>query len=344
MKRVLHFLSSNSYSGAENVVCYIIKTLSAEDYTFAYASPSGTINKYLKEKGIYHIDIKRNSIISIKKAIKLYKPTIIHAHDYLACFLVSLSGFKGKIIFHIHKTDTSVSKKTLKAFLFFLASKKASHIFWVSQESLNNYYYKKNILQKSSVLLNVIDSELVIELSNERVESHIDAVFVGRLSGPKNPLRLVSIVENVVKNNPLFVIGVVGDGELKGSLIKEIEIKHLENNFILYGQQSNPFPYIKKANVLIMTSIYEGMPMVALEAFCLKTPIVSTPVGGLASLITAGYNGFLETSDESFAKKILFLISGENSLVFGENAHKTFYQVNNESNYKKSLVLEYEKE
>src|SRR5574344_1972542 len=99
--RVLHLLSSNKYSGAENVVCTIIKAFENE-IDMCYCSPDGPISDILKDKNIYYIPLEKFNRKSLKKVIKEYNPDIIHAHDYRASLLVTMSGVKVKIISHLH--------------------------------------------------------------------------------------------------------------------------------------------------------------------------------------------------------------------------------------------------
>ena len=82
MPRVLHLLSTNRFSGAENVACQIIRMFSdLPEYDMAYCSPDGPIADAVKSKGIFFLPMDRLSLCEIKRVIAAYKPDIIHAHD-----------------------------------------------------------------------------------------------------------------------------------------------------------------------------------------------------------------------------------------------------------------------
>ena len=100
MKKVLHLLSTDRFSGAENVVCTIIDNMK-QDFDFAYCSRKGTIEISLKKRKIKYYGLENFNKKSLKKIINDYKPDIIHAHDYRASLLASIT-FNGKIISHLH--------------------------------------------------------------------------------------------------------------------------------------------------------------------------------------------------------------------------------------------------
>ena len=65
---------------------------------------------------------------------------------------------------------------------------------------------------------------------------------------------------------------------------------------------------LKNARLMLMTSLWEGTPMCALEAMALGVPIVSTPVDGLCDLVEPGKTGFLESEDQTLADRCLEII------------------------------------
>lgn len=96
----------------------------------------------------------------------------------------------------------------------------------------------------------------------------------------------------------------------------------LKDNIKFFGFLSNPYPVLKKSKILIMTSIYEGTPMCALEAQLLGKPIVATPVDGLLDIVDNGYNGYLSNDDNVFALKVLHILKDENYNFFQKTLSK----------------------
>lgn len=328
-KRIMHLLSSNIYSGAENVACNIIKELNSK-YDICYCSPKGNVSEKLKDYSIKYIGIKRMSYREIKKAVDAFKPDIIHAHDNKATVFASFFHKKCKIISHIHGNNKIMNTKNIKSMIFNYISHNISKFIWVSNSAFNDYYYSDKIKDKSLILYNVIDdSEIYKKVKDYKVTKDYDLIYLGRLGYPKNPVRLLQIIEIIKSKNKNIRLAIVGDGEERVNLEKIVAEKKLEKNVEFFGYQKNPFPILFKSKIMIMTSLYEGTPMCALEAQALGKPIVATPVDGLKDIIKNGYNGYLVSDNNEFAEKINKLLKMDLS----ENVLKSFKEKNNIKKY-----------
>lgn len=309
--KVLHVLSTNVFAGAENVACQIINLLKEEaGVELAYTSPfSKTLKTTLDEKGVHYIPLEKLSVKQLKNVIKSYKPDVIHSHDMKACFITSLANKKIPMVFHIHNNSFDNRKKTLKTVLFNRASRSAKHIIWVSKSAFSSYVFKDKIAEKSEVLPNIINiEELYTKLEQDKKRYDFDVSFVGRLSYPKNPERFLQVCSLLKEKRPDIKIGVVGDGELLDKTKEESIKLGLDHNISFMGYMTNPLKVIKDSKVLLMTSRWEGTPMVALEAEALGTPIISTPVDGLLDLVENGVDGFLSNNDEELRDAILDIV------------------------------------
>jgi len=230
-------------------------------------------------------------------------------------------------------------KTSLKSLLFLIVSKKVEHIFWVSDSSLSQYKFYKQICNKSSVLVNVVDKKEIIYNSKKfNIDEKYDAVFVGRLVKLKNPKRLLNIFLSVVGKVPTAKLAIVGNGPMYDELKEYINNNNLNNNVFLLGFQTNPYVYIKNSKIMLLTSIYEGTPMCALEALCLGKPIVSTPTDGMKDLIKQGFNGFLSNNDDELINNIIKLITNDKKLLqMSKNADNDSTKNNDIVKYKKVL-------
>jgi glycosyltransferase involved in cell wall biosynthesis len=103
-------------------------------------------------------------------------------------------------------------------------------------------------------------------------------IFVGRMSMQKAPWHLVKSFSLLIQSGLQANLVFVGDGDSN----VEDYVKHLAERYDLkdrvfyLGRKSNPYPYIKKANVLALSSYYEGTPNVIVEAICLDVPVVAS--------------------------------------------------------------------
>lgn len=304
--RVLHLISTSVFSGAENVACQIINMFREEDNVeMYYVSVIGDNLKNLSDRNIKYIELKRFNKKNLKRIVDEYRPDIIHAHDIRASILASFFSNKARIISHIHNNHENMRKLCLKTFLYNLVSKKFESIIWVSKSALDSYYYKKNIQKKSIVLYNVISENDIIEKAKlDNNKYNYDIVFLGRLTYQKNPERLIEIAKQIASNHNDFKMAIIGDGDLKELLNKMIIENKLEQNVFLLGFMNNPYKILQQSKILILTSRFEGTPMVALEAMALGVPIVSTYTDGMIDIIQEGKNGFLCRTNDDFVGNI----------------------------------------
>lgn len=309
MKTVLHILPSSSFSGAENVVCQIIKMFSGSDYKMYYCSPDGRIRDALEENNIDFLPLREFSVKELKRIISETKPDIIHAHDMRAGFYVSLACGKIPFVSHVHNNNFDSRGLSLKSLLFYHAAKKAKHIFWVSESSFEGYKFHDRFKDKSSVLYNVIDkAALIKKMETDTGEYDFDIAYVGRLTEPKDPIRLMNVFAEIIKMAPDVKIAVAGTGDMAEQTESFAKQLSITDNVKFLGFMSNPYKLLYSSKLMIMTSRWEGTPMCALEAMALGVPIVSTPTDGLCELVNDGKTGFLSSDDAVLAEKCTDII------------------------------------
>lgn len=339
--KIIHLLNSNQFSGAENVVCQIIGMFGNEkDINMLYVSPDGPIREALKERNVNFLAIEKLTINEIKRIICEEKPDIIHAHDMRASVFAALAAGNIKVISHIHNNAYDSRKLSIKSVLYLLVVRKAEHIFWVSNNALKDYKFSRFCLNKSTVLCNVIDLDALKkkkELDNNLYDS--DIVYVGRLSYPKNPQRLLNVIKIVVEKIPCVKVNIVGNGELEHEIKLLAQKYNIDKNVEFMGFQMNPLKIMSDSKVMLMTSRWEGVPMCALEAMTLGLPIVSTRTDGLNYLIEHGITGFLSDDDYRLANYIISLLEDKTlHAKMSDNAIKAAMRINNQEKYKAELL------
>ena len=344
--KVLQLLSSDRFSGAENVVCQIIDMFSGDaDIEMTYCSPDGQIRETLKEKNISFEPIKDISVKEVKRIINKVKPDVIHAHDMRASFVAARACGKIPLVSHVHNNNFNSRGLSIKTLAYLFAGVKAKHIFWVSQSAFDGYAFHKALKKKSSVLYNVINvDELCKKMNSDETNYNYDVVYLGRLTYPKNPERLIEIIKLVVNKRPNTKIAIVGTGELEESTKKIVNDYGLQGNVEFLGFQSNPLKLLHDSKVMLLTSRWEGTPMCALEAMALGVPIVSTPTDGMNDLIQNGANGFLSDSNDVLCESILKLLTDKAlRQSFVQSQLEKSVIINNCDKYKREIESAYKK-
>lgn len=284
MTKVLHLLASRIYSGAENVVCTIIENFT-DEFDMAYCSPIGSIQNILEKNNINYYGIEKLSIKNINKVLKEYKPDIIHAHDYKASVMAALSGFNGKIISQIHNNCYSAKSWNIKTILYGLTATRYYRVIGVSDSIYEEAIFKRKLKNKYITIPNYVDSEKIIEKSNEYVfEKKYDAFYIGRLVQEKNPTKYIEIVRILTTINKDIKTVMIGDGDLYTTCAELIKKYNLENNIEMLGFVENPFPIIKNCKVGIMPSEWEGFGLTAIESMVLNKPVLNSGAGGLRKI------------------------------------------------------------
>jgi len=277
--KILHVLASNTYNGAENVVCQIIEMFKDDpDCEMLYCSPDGDIRKALYKRGVDFIPIKKLLPSEIKDIIAREKPDIIHAHDRKASLVCALAKGNTRLISHMHNNPAGARKLSSESIGYLYAAQKAECVIWVSQEAYEEFYFKKKLETKSVVLENVISADRVRRLAEEDKNTYsYDVVFVGRMVYQKNPERFVRIVKNVSEDFPGVKAAMAGTGELEEDVKTLIDDIGMADHIDFLGYMDNPYKLIKSGKVLLLPSRWEGLPMVQLEAEALGTYVVRTP-------------------------------------------------------------------
>lgn len=341
--KIIHILCSNQFSGAENVVAQIVDMFKDSGTEMVYCSPDGPIRKALEERAIPFYPLRDLSSKAVNEILNVYHPDIIHAHDMRASYLVTNINKEIPVVSHIHNNGFSSRRLSLKSIGFLKASLGINHIFWVSKSAYKDYYFRRFVEKKSSVLPNILNMQSLRRRADIFVPHEVyDLVFLGRLQYPKNPQRFVEIVRLLKEKYAEVRCAMIGDGDLRGAVRCLIIDKGLEDNITMLGYQSNPLPVLRASKALVMTSDWEGTPMSALEALGLGVPVVSTPVDGLLDIVRNDYNGFLSDSDHVLVD-VLYKILTDDSYykVLSNGALETSEQLNDIFSYKCKLMDRY---
>ena len=149
---------------------------------------------------------------------------------------------------------------------------------------------------KVTVVQNFVDADLVSGLAGEenrdadflRFRETHDILFAncGRLVFQKGQWHLIKAFSEVIRAHPRAGLIILGEGKLEAYLRRLISEYGLSENVMLCGYQTNPFKYMKYADWLVHSALYEGMSNTVLEAMALGLPVISTDCAGTRELLT----------------------------------------------------------
>jgi CDP-glycerol glycerophosphotransferase len=135
-------------------------------------------------------------------------------------------------------------------------------------------------------------------------------VTVGRLSPEKNHARLIKAFDLVRRDNPNTRLLIIGGGPLRADLEALVVELGLVTEVTLAGWQNNPFAVMANSDCFVLSSDYEGQPMVFLEAMVLGLPIVTTDFAAVRSALPAGYGCIVPQDVAGVAEGMRAYLSG----------------------------------
>lgn len=127
----------------------------------------------------------------------------------------------------------------------------------------------------------------------------IHAVTVARMTPRKGVDRAIRALAVARKAGHPIVLHIVGGGPKHGSLQQLAEELAVTDAVIFHGELSNPYPYIKQADLMLLTSYHEAAPMVIEEARCLGVPILSTEIISTKEMVTEAQAGWVCDNDQA---------------------------------------------
>lgn len=186
--------------------------------------------------------------------------------------------------------------------------KKYNHIVCVAEKTRDNFIeIYPEYSNKTICIYNPQDTKLIVSQAdindNDKRFDYNNGKFVivsvGRLSRVKRFDRIPSIAKKLLQYGLDFTWYIIGDGESRNAIVKEIKENNIDSNVIMLGAKSNPHFYIKRADLYVCLSSSEACPRVVNEAKILSTPVVSTDFPTIYEYIEDGINGRITSIDNT---------------------------------------------
>ncbi len=294
-KRIVFYAHNLEIGGIEKALVSLLYEINKKyDVTLILEEKKGSLLKEIPTNiKLKEYKISSNKIIIIRKIINRMKLifTIInnyYKYDFSCCYVpYSIPGsilmryFSKNNSIWIH-TDYSCIYKNSKSFFNDRKINKFNKIFIISNEAKDNFInIYPNLMDKVIVCGNLVDYKKIKELSKEKVkESKNEKTIFINVSRhdeeSKKLTRLIKATNILSKDYNNFEVWMIGEGKdtiTYKELVKEYNLDHLIK---FLGVKINPYPYFNKGDALILTSDYEGFPVVYLEALIFNIPIVTT--------------------------------------------------------------------
>lgn len=322
-KNLIIFAYSLEIGGIETSLINLLKKIDYKKYNitlFLEKKEGSLLSEVPKFVSIidYNLTYSNKLITKIKNKIKYYGFIIRMYKKYdfainYATYRGTLSTFalfmarKNAIWCHGDYTTIYEDKEELFNFMKKIKIRKFDNIVFVSERVKNNLEEViPEIKNKTQVIYNLIDNKKIEKLANEEISEKKEntlLVYVGRVEEfCKNISMLIKVVSRIKNDN--FELWIIGDGVDKKKYEEMVKNLNIENKVKFLGRKNNPYPYLKIADALVLSSVSEGNPMVYIEAMVMKLPILTTNVSDAKKLIDKKYGVVSDIDEDSFYKML----------------------------------------
>ena len=303
--RVLQLIDSLRPGGAERMSVNIANALlgKVEASFLCCTREEGFLKEELKAEVIYFFAQKKSNLdfmafYRLRNFVKKEDIDLIHAHgtSWFWGVLLKISGVEVKLVWHDHygesATQKTINSKFLKLGSYFfngINSVNSASLFWVT-----TFLHCKKVIQLNNFVAPKMLERSGTILKGDRKDFRV--ICISNLREQKDIHNLLNAFELLVKKCiSLHLIGSNNGSIYANSIIKRIESLP---KVYYYGEQSNICELIEQANLGVLSSRTEGLPLVILEYGICKVPVVCTRVGDCEEVI--GDTGILVEPKDHF--------------------------------------------
>jgi len=307
VQRLLFLITELDIGGAEKTLYELVRRLDRRQFEPAVAclTGRGPIGEWLEKEGIRVFHIGMNSWwdlpawFRLRRILKEQRPHVLHTflfHANLAGRLAAIASGVRKVICSVRVEEPRRGHLWADRLTRGLAD-----VVTCVSESARRYTHKhaRTPLSKLVVIPNGIDpaacdAPMMAAPEEWRLPPDVPVVgVIGRLDEQKDPLLMLRAAAQVLQQVPQTVFAFAGSGLLAASCRAAAEKLGIAEHIRWLGWIEDTRPLLARMNLLALSSRWEGMPNVVLEAMACRKPVVATSVGGCPEMIVDGKTGFL---------------------------------------------------
>lgn len=318
--RVLHLIDSLRYGGAETLLFELTSRLDAYGFrpSVFYCEPGPLVDEFKRKK----IPVTRLAwlarvdpllLAGMVNAIRKEHPQIVHTHLFKSDFhgrLAARMAGVPVVVSTLHNCN-AWAKNPLFGWTYGFTAKFADKFIAVADEVRDyDIRYLHIPPQKILTIPNAVSVERFEGQSDKglavRKEFNISADapllgMIGRLEPQKDHENFLRAAARIHTDHPAARFFIVGDGSLRGQLVALTHTLGLQDAVTFCGLRKDIPAVMAALDMLVISSQYEGLPVVLLEAMAAGLPIVSTAVSGVISVVADGETGILVPPSNSDA-------------------------------------------
>lgn len=305
--RILLLITLAEVGGAQSYVAALLPAL-AERFDVAVAAYGpGPLRRAADEAGVRFVALEQvrrpispwrdlAGFVELFRLLRRERPDILHASSSKAGVLGRLAAFVAGVpirIFSVHGWAFA-GRSGLASWPYRWADRLVRPLTTVTvcvseHERTLGIRAGTCSARRTVVIRNAVDLDGIPRAGHERARPLV--VSVGRLRAPKDFLTLARALAALPAGS--FEALIVGDGPDRPALESELRRLGLEDRVRLAGERDDVPDLLASADVFVLSSVSEGLPVSVLEAMAAELPVVASRVGGVPELVADGETGFL---------------------------------------------------
>jgi len=285
MKNLIIFIPSIENAGVEKNLFIICNFLIKKIDKIYLVTANNNFNKKLDKK--IHVVCPKNKFWNNKS--RLLKTIycfflIINNFEKKDFVLLSFQAnlvasiiakiYEYKLLLRLNTSPNKYIHNDFQKFFFKIIYKSADQIIVNSKRFKSLLKKKLNI--NSKFIYNPVISKYKIKKKAKKIKKNLNILNIGRLTDQKDHLTLLRALHLLKKDKIKFTASIIGSGDKYKNLKEYIDKKNLKKEVQLLGYKPDGYKFMTKADVFILSSKYEGLPNVLIEAQQSNTPIISS--------------------------------------------------------------------
>lgn len=313
--KILQLISSAGFFGAENVVLQLSTELTALGHSVTvgvFHDGRGANSELPERTRAFSLVVQpfecvgrwdRSTVNLIATYVNNNHIQLIHSHGYKADFYARAAGRKGEVrlVSTCHNWIDSSVKMRVYNMIDRLVLRDFGAVVAVSAAVRDKLLHSGIANDKVLLIRNGVDASKfggamdVLEIRREFGFGATDKIIgaVGRLSREKGHSDLLQACERILTHEPNSRLLIVGDGPLRGELVRKAKALGLDQRVVFAGQRQDVAKLLSAMDVFVLPSLTEGQPMALLEAMAAGRAIVATAVGDVPAILKGGDAGIL---------------------------------------------------
>lgn len=323
--KVLQVIPYFCFGGAETMcenLTYALTEMGHSVTVVSLYSEKTPIARRMEDAGIriLYLDKKLGldltMISKLAKIMRQEKPDVVHTHLDVIKYAVAaakLCGIK-RCVHTVHNVAHEEAEgwlqKMINTLYFRLGWSVPVALSPEVRRTIVSFYGLDE--EKVPMIYNGVDLGKCLPKTGYSLSAPAVLLHIGRFNAQKNHKGLLEAFSLIIKSYPDCCLKLIGDGSLQEETEQYAQTLGIRENVSFLGNQTNVYPFLQEADIFLLPSKFEGMPMTIIEAMGTGLPVVASAVGGVPDMLEDRKSGMLTSCEPNAVEEaVLELLRSE---------------------------------